>query len=236
MRTSPRAVRRTEGSDPQIAVTIGGLRVSVPTERTRAWKRDLLCHPWEGRPAEYQGEAKAILEEQIGAGHEVPWIYAVPVCQTPMCLQEHHLRWFRAQRIAYPDYVCVYCGLPGYTKDHLLPVTFTGKALRKYVAVVPACQECNSAIGGACGQRIGERREEAKRHIRHKYRKLLEVGRRWSAADLAECGPNLRRHIEASADKREVIQQRLDWPHDPDYDRRAFEKSGIEDPYAMDLL
>lgn len=194
------------------------------------------CFPWEGRPSEYQGEAKVILAATLGGGHEVPWIYVVPVCDTPMCLQRLHLRYFHAKRIAYPDYVCVYCGMPGYTKDHLLPVSMTGEALRKFVAVVPACLECNSGIGSRIGHHILERRAEAHRLIEKKNRKYLDIKQLWTAEKLAELGPNLRAAVKAGLDRAEVTLARLAWPHDPGYDRRAFEKSGFDDPIGMELL
>jgi hypothetical protein len=51
--------------------------------------------------------------------------------------------------------------MPGYTLDHLLPVTMTGEAVRKFVAVVPACHECNSAHRRPMRpSHLGERREE----------------------------------------------------------------------------
>jgi hypothetical protein len=166
----------------------------------------------------------------------LPWVYVIAVCDTKMCLTDDHLRFFRAQRIAYPASVCTYCGMPGFTKDHLLPVTVTGEAQRKFVAVVPACKECNSAIGDRVGHRVTERRDEARRHIRKKYRKALEAGKRWTSSELAELGPNLRTAVERLLRQDEVVRQRLAWPHDPDYDRRAFEKSGFDDPIGMELL
>jgi 5-methylcytosine-specific restriction endonuclease McrA len=209
-----------------------------PTQQSplSAKARDLPCIPWEGRPSEYQFTARDVLKDRFNGGSELPWVYIVPDCGTKVCLQELHLRMMRAQRIQYPDFVCAYCGMPAYTRDHLLPVTMTGQAARKFVAVVPACGECNFAIGDRVGHRITERREEAHRHIERKHRKTLELGKRWSQKELAELGPNLRGHIESSLAKRDVLLARLAWPHDPEYDKRAFQKSGFDDPIAMELL
>lgn len=227
-----------DGSDPQIAYTIGGLRVSVPKQSPplSAKHRDLPCRPWLGRGSEYQFAARDVLANRLQAGPELPWLYIVPVCETKRCLQELHLRFYRAQKIAYPTGVCVYCGMAAWTKDHLLPVTMTGETLRKFVAVVPACGECNFAIGDRVGHRITERREEAHRVLRKKHRKTLELGKRWPPSELDELGPNLRARIEAGIAKRLVLLDRLSWPHDPEYDKRAFQKSGFDDPIGMDLL
>lgn len=192
------------------------------------------CRPWQGRQLEYQIEAKEILMDRLD--RSLPWVYIVPTCGTKLCLTEDHLRYFRAQRIAYPEYVCIYCGMPGYTKDHLLPVTMTGQTQRKFVAVVPACGECNNGIGNRIGHRVTARREEAHQHLRKKYRKALDAKRTWTDDELAQLGPNLRSAVKRLIDQAEVVKQRLEWPWEPDFDRRAFEKSGFDDPIAMDLL
>lgn len=191
------------------------------------------CQPWTGRPSEYQMEAKQIVMDRLD--RSLPWVYVVATCDTKLCLTDDHLRFHRAQRIEYPQGVCVYCGMPGYTKDHLLPVTRTGEAQRKFVAVVPACGECNYGLSDKCGHRISERREEAHKNIRKKHARVLKTPP-WSKKALAELGPLLRTHIQSSVNQRQVVLDRLAWPWDPEYDRRAFEKSGFDDPMGMDLL
>jgi 5-methylcytosine-specific restriction endonuclease McrA len=239
LRASPRGAGHVlEGSDHIGNLTEAGAHMagaSLPKPQvdniTYPW-----CTPWTGRPTEYQGEAKAVVSDLLGAGHDVPWIYVTPICGTKLCLYPGHIRSFRAQRIEYPRGVCTYCGMPGYTRDHLLPVTLTGEARRKFVAVVPACKECNSAIGDRCGHRISDRREEAHRHIRRKYRRDIDPPKQWTKAELRELGPNLRRRVKQAIERQEIVRLRLAWPHDPAYDVRAFERSGFEDPFGMELL
>lgn len=204
-----------------------------PTARRKPRR---ICKTWEGRPSEYQGEAKVVIASRLGAGSEVPWVYVSPLCGTKLCLERSHIAFFRARRIAYPEGVCTYCGLPGYTKDHLLPATMTGEAQRKFVAVVPACFECNSGLSDRGGHRVSERRELAHHYLRKRYRKLLAAGKHWTDEELATLGPNLRSKVKESLERAEVARQRLEWPWDPEYDKRAFEKSGFEDPIGMDLL
>jgi hypothetical protein len=207
--------------------------MTYPQRLAGTLRGPLRCEPWTGRPSEDQIEAKGIVQDRMD--RSLPWIYVAPACDTRYCLTDDHLRWYRAQRIEYPAGVCVYCGLPGYTKDHLLPVTVTGEAVRKFVAVVPACGECNSAIGDRVGHRVTERREEAHAHIRRKYRKTLAAPP-WTKTELRSLGRNLRTHIERSESKRQVALDRLAWPWDPEFDKRAFQKSGFDDPIAMELL
>lgn len=199
-------------------------------------ERDLRCFPWTGRPTEFQHEARLVMEDRLAGNREPAWVYIVPTCDTKLCLQEYHLRMMRLRRIEYPAYVCTYCGMTANTKDHLLPVTMTGEAARRFVATVPACVECNSAISDRVGPSIIERRKEAHRHIRKANRRLLEAAKLWTPKELAELGPNLRRRIEASLAKRELVEMRLEWPIDSDYDLRAFQRSGFDELTMLELL
>lgn len=146
-----------------------------------------------------------------------------------------HLIISGPQRLDYPPAVCVYCGAPGYTKDHLLPKPLTGLALRRYILTVPACGQCNSFIGDLPSASITFRRHTAHEKIARKYWRILEV-KDWTTVELRQLGPLLRAGaVKAVADKWAVVQ-RLDWPTDLSYDLRAFELSGIEDPHSAGLL
>lgn len=52
---------------------------------------------------------------------------------------------------------CVYCGDPSTEKDHLLPLSWTGKAARRWVPTVPSCRSCNSILSDFPDPRIYER-------------------------------------------------------------------------------
>jgi hypothetical protein len=134
----------------------------------------------------------------------------------------------------YQPGICVYCGLDADTVDHLLPRGWSGDTLRSRVLTVPACRECNSAIGGQWASTITERREVAQAAIRRRYRKLL-AGAALSQKDLAELGPNLRSYVEASLTVRKVVEARLAWPP-PMYDIQAMQRSDIDDPDGAGLL
>ena len=148
------------------------------------------------------------------------------------CLNPQHMLVHQPVRIAYPAGVCVYCGLPAGTKDHLIPKTWTGEARRHRVAVVPACAECNSAIGDRHGFGVHERRGVAHDHLRRKHRRVLAAPD-WTQADLDELGPGLRSSVEAAQGRKHAARARLAWPEDPFYDIRAWQQSGIEDPVAI---
>lgn len=57
------------------------------------------------------------------------------------------------QMLLYPAGLCLYCGEYADTRDHLLPVTYTGRAVRRQVLTVPAYRQCNSFIGDAAAPR-----------------------------------------------------------------------------------
>lgn len=158
-----------------------------------------------------------------------------PTCGTPLCLNLDHLVWEAPRKLVYPPGVCVYCGQSADTKDHLLPRTWTGEAVRKNVLTVPACQECNSTIGDRYAPSITERRKIAQLAIAKKSKKLLQMPE-WTKDELAELGKNLRSTIERGLHDRNVARARLSWPDVPDYDVRAMEQSGIGNPYEIGLL
>lgn len=141
-------------------------------------------------------------------------------CGEPFCVE--HVELIAPIHPAYPFGVCVYCGLPGDTRDHILPRTWTGDSDRTRVVTVPACRECNSAIGDTFAPTVAERREIAHRYIRKRYARYLRYVVR-GKSDLAQMGHLMRVATIAAREKHEVTIGRLAWPTDPLYDVRAFD-------------
>src|SRR5690606_1956031 len=170
--------------------------------------------------------------------HEVypkPWSVLDTTCGEPLCTTIEHIIVIAPTRIAYPSGLCVYCGRSAGTRDHIMPRTVTGEAVRRSVPTVPACGQCNSIINDSGVYSINGRRALAHKGIRRKYKKLLAMPE-YSDEDLAEYGDGLRPFIEQSIVQREQVLARLSWPEDPDYDHRYLGKSEIPDPYATGLL
>lgn len=115
------------------------------------------------------------------------------------------------------------------------PRNWSGDAHRIVVAVVPACNNCNTLINDTHAVSITERRNIAHFRIRRANRQLLK-GRDWSKGDLDELGPRLRGFVVEQQAKKRSLLTRLEWPLDPFYDLRAFQKSGIPDPVAIGML
>lgn len=191
------------------------------------------CDRWQGLESRYQNEAhKALHDAGIKPAH-YSWIN--PRCGTQMCLQPDHLLIHAPDHIEYPYGVCVYCGRPADTKDHLIPRPVSGDTMRRFIATVPACRQCNTLLSATLTASITERRQEAHARLRRHHRKVLRT-RTFTTEELSEFGPMLRADIVSSVALKAEILTLFDWPTDPNYDLRAFQKSGIDDPYAAGFL
>lgn len=195
-----------------------------------------VCRPYTGRSAWYQQRAHDVVADRVTLGPTTPYVHVTPTCGTPMCLLDEHLRIWTARRLAYPEGACVYCGMPATCRDHLMPSPLTGSGRRSYVAVVPACTECNALLGDAVEVNMTARRELAHKRLAKRYARYLAMPKQWTPTELRTLGPNLRSRVAAGLAKAEVAAARLAWPDDAGYDLRAFEKSGIPDPIALELL
>ncbi|AIY16155.3 hypothetical protein GUY44_12035 [Pimelobacter simplex] len=203
-----------------------GIAASNPTDHSRARR-------WKGRPRDFQREALRLfaLERERTL---LPWSYVTLACGIEMCLRVECMTVHAPKRIDYPEFVCIYCGLPGDGKDHLLPKPNTGEALRKYVLVVPSCGECNGFINDFPDPHVGRRRILAQQKIAKKNRHLLERKEK-SEAELNELGHELRSVAIKNNNKARGVRLRLAWPDDHAYDLRAFQHSGIENPAGLGL-
>lgn len=189
---------------------------------------------WLGDSRQYQREA---LSAYAAARDQclLPWSWVSTTCDLDQCLDPRCMTVWSPTFIDYPAGVCTYCGVPAGSKDHLIPRPYSGDTQRRLVAVVPACADCNSRINDTWAVSVAERRAIAQQSIGRKYRKLLSEPP-WTKAQMAELGNTLRQHIIKGNHEREWVKARLEWPLDPNYDLRAFQRSGIEDPAGLGLI
>lgn len=179
------------------------------------------CRPAVTLARHYQQFAKEIIYKV--SGEVVPGLlWVIWTCETKYCLHPDHLEACEPRSYQYPPYTCIYCGLIAEAQDHLLPKSYSGVAGRKYVPTVPSCHECNSLLSDAFTQTITERRALAHERMRSKYFRVLKH-HDYTEDELKEFGWTLRSSIEHGMQQKKLLLQRLEWPIDPNYDRRALE-------------
>lgn len=188
---------------------------------------------WAGDPEEYQEQAA---QTAVAAGLTVmPWCWVETACGSRLCLDVKHMIFRSPQRLLYPAGVCVYCGEYADTRDHLLPVTYTGKAVRRHVLTVPACRQCNSFIGDASAPSITERRAIAHSSLRRKRFRVLQSFD-YTDDELEDFGHSMRSSVLRAREEKDRLLRRLAFPGGDIYDREYLALSGIDDPYAFGLL
>lgn len=192
------------------------------------------CKQFDGEIRKYQSEAIHVRWVELAIETE-PWEWIDTTCGTPFCLTPQHLRANAPQRLHYPAGTCTYCGAPSGTKDHLIPRNWSGETGRRFVLTVPACAECNSLINDHPATSITDRRKVAHKRLRRKKARTLAYVD-YTPEQMREFGRALRDSIAGGLEEKKRVLRRLEWPTDPDYDRRALEKSGIPDAYAIGLI
>lgn len=168
---------------------------------------------WGGEPETYEALVRAEHPGLLSPSQGVE-----PACAAGLCIE--HVTPVNPMHPDYPPHVCVYCGEPADSRDHLRSRGWTGNRTRATVAVVPSCRECNSLIGDTFEHRVEGRREIVHKKLRAKNRSDLAVVL-FGESDLAAMGPTLRAATEAAAARHVRLIKRLSWPVDPDYDIKA---------------
>lgn len=74
--------------------------------------------------------------------------------------------------------------------------------------VVPACRDCNRALGGQPLFTIQERRAYIRARLWRKFGQLIGMPG-WKDEELEELGPSLRRHIKARLHQKAHIIRRI---------------------------
>jgi hypothetical protein len=58
----------------------------------------------------------------------------------------------------------------------------------------------------------------------------------WTREQLSELGWTLKSVVDRGMNEKRLVEARLAWPEDRDYDLRAMQLSGIENPYDIGLI
>lgn len=114
--------------------------------------------------------------------------------------------------------LCTYCGAVATTIDHVPPVSQRAR-LRELDPdgdyrnrEVPACRECNIALGARPLWTLTDRRRYIAAWLATRYAALLDMPA-WSQADLDQLSGRLRQHVEYSLQARAFIRARLSYAH-----------------------
>lgn len=111
---------------------------------------------------------------------------------------------------------CYYCGRIADTVDHVVPQVFLAmlpwdEVPDLGVDLVPACKQCNCALGARFYESLGKRKEAAKDWLRRHYAKLLKMPH-WRDHELAELPEGkIRDYVVASIVAKEELDKMLAW-------------------------
>lgn len=120
--------------------------------------------------------------------------------------------WYKRNHAAN---ACTYCGLVSDTKDHVPPQSVrpflesVGEKRFPFL-LVPACRECNCALGAKTLWTVRERKEYIKRWLEKRYAKVLSMPG-WSDDEIQTLGPTLATDVVAAIVQRNMIRERLKW-------------------------
>jgi hypothetical protein len=116
--------------------------------------------------------------------------------------------------------VCVYCGLPADSVDHVIP-----RLMRNLLAdvggwrerwpritdTVWACRQCNSTAGGKLFDTVAEKRRYIHARYREKHARLLKTPD-WTDDEIEALGPSLQQYMRTMRDHANLLRERLAWP------------------------
>lgn len=127
----------------------------------------------------------------------------------------HLYRIVPAERSEHGWPLCVYCGDPADTTDHVPPISRVEdyRAMgpgREIYLLVKSCRPCNQLIGSDLHADIFERIEAVKYRLKRKMRGN-DSALQWSDEELKKLGKNLRSQVIASMRKIDGLQRRIDY-------------------------
>ncbi len=119
---------------------------------------------------------------------------------------------FNYETLKVNPHICVYCGMPANTMDHLMPLSLMANLsdlnLNLKSIKVPACMECNNLAGTVFFTSFQDKKKFIRYKISQKYAKTLAMPE-WDKWELEEMGPNARQDIEMFLLKKKIILERL---------------------------
>lgn len=111
--------------------------------------------------------------------------------------------------------MCIYCGSPAKTVDHIPPISLRwGMMEGKYkVMQVDACKECNSILHNRPLMTLRTRKNFIRRRLAQLYKKYLDMN--WSQEELNAMNGSLRLYVEESIEVARVARKRIEFAAAP---------------------
>jgi len=127
----------------------------------------------------------------------------------------HRYEILQAERID-GMWLCIYCGSPADTVDHVPPVSRISDCDSIYsddykFCTVKSCLECNKLAGDRLDIDLIDRIDFVKDRLKSKYRRALRIPD-WTLDELDDLGDSLRAEVESAIVKRGVLAARIAYP------------------------
>ena len=107
--------------------------------------------------------------------------------------------------------VCAYCNSPwNVGRDHVIPTCYL-REKRRFEGdwLIPACSECNTALGSQLIFNVPDRALWIAAVYRKKYAKLLRMPD-WEDDELADVSLHLRKNIVATLERKAEVRSRIE--------------------------
>ena len=129
--------------------------------------------------------------------------------------RKHRYKLAPSERSEKGYRLCVYCGQPADTLDHVPPLNriddYESLNLQKeYYLLVPSCRSCNCTASDNLESGILERIEVVKDALTKKLKKYLK-GIEWDEVELEELGPNLLSAVKKDSIKKQLAVSRIEY-------------------------
>ena len=112
-------------------------------------------------------------------------------------------------------FLCLYCGEPADTKDHVPPLSRVGDyeqmcLVNPLYLLVPACGYCNNIAGDTLQDSLLARVEYVKDRIA-KREKVCNHAAEWDEDEIAELGPRLQAFVRAAGERHKRAMQKVEY-------------------------
>lgn len=130
--------------------------------------------------------------------------------------------------------LCIYCGLPADTYDHVPPISRVEDYRAYYLEreeylKICSCRQCNNYLGDTIQPSVLDRLDALKIILEKKLSKYLRMGD-WTEEELSNLNGRLKQTVEDGIRLRDAAEYRLDY-----YKGQQIIMDWLEDKYMKDV-